>query len=58
MMPLQVVAGSETEAIVPEAQSDSSSVQMKRLFNMFFNSSIFEIMIVIVLLMYILLLIL
>ena len=55
---LQVVAGSETEAIVPEIPSDSFVVQLKRLMNMFFNSSIFDIMIVIDLLMYILLLIL
>ena len=55
---LQVVAGSETKVIVPETPHDSLGVKMKRLINMFFNSSIFEIMIVIVLLMYILLLIL
>ena len=55
---LQVVGDKGSEAVVSETVNDSFSVQMKRLMNMFFNSSIFEIMIGIFLIICILLLIL
>ena len=55
---LRVVADKGSEAVVPETAHDSFGVSMKRLMNTFFNSSIFEIMLGLSLLMYILLLIL
>ena len=55
---LQVVAAKGAEAVVSRTLNDSFAVYMKRLMNMFFNSSIFEIMLGLSLLMYILLLIL
>ena len=55
---LQVVADRGTEAVVSETVNDSFAMQMKRLMNMFLTSSIFEIMLGLSLLMYILLLIL
>ena len=55
---LQVVTAKGSEAVVSETVNDSFAVQMKRLMNMFFNSSIFEIMIGIFLIICILLLIL
>ena len=55
---LQVVGDKGSEAVVSETVNDSFGVQMKRLMNMFFNSSIFEIMIGIFLIICILLLIL
>ena len=55
---LQVVADRGTEAVVSETVNDSFAMQMKRLMNMFLTSSIFEIMLGLSLLMYILLFIL
>ena len=55
---LQVVAAKGAEAVVSRTLNDSFAVYMKRLMNMFFNSSIFEIMIGIFLIICILLLIL
>ena len=55
---LQVVAAKGVEAVVSRTLNDSFAVYMKRLMNMFFNSSIFEIMIGIFLIICILLLIL
>ena len=55
---LQVVGDKGSEAVVSETVNDPFAVQMKRLMNMFFNSSIFEIMIGIFLIICILLLIL
>ena len=55
---LQVVADRGTEAVVSETVNDSFAMQMKRLMNMFLTSSIFEIMLGLSLLIYILLLIL